>query len=254
MAPPRSGRAQWQGGRLDRDPGRNSLRLLPSGPDRVGEGPVRRQPPAPLYQVPPRRAQARVARVTRPRVPPKKDAMDDVNFYAGGGFDRAAPRRKDKDWVAALAAHGESRFVAGVARAEPGAEGRRRRAPRRLPHTRRARRRAAASRCCWAWSRSAPISRSICRTRTAPLAAFAASQPLEFTDLRRVGPLLPRQEGALLAYARGIAYWHERHRFCGVCGAATRERRRRPCPALHQRRVRHRAFPAHRPGGDHAGA
>ena len=27
------------------DPGRNSLRLLPSGPDRVGEGPVRRQPP-----------------------------------------------------------------------------------------------------------------------------------------------------------------------------------------------------------------
>src|SRR5438045_5619297 len=33
------------------DPGRNSLRLLPSGPDRVGEGPVRRQPPTPLYQV-----------------------------------------------------------------------------------------------------------------------------------------------------------------------------------------------------------
>src|SRR5439155_24007128 len=32
------------------DPGRNSLRLLPSGPDRVGEGPVRRRPPTPLYQ------------------------------------------------------------------------------------------------------------------------------------------------------------------------------------------------------------
>ncbi len=39
--------------------------------------------------------------------------------------------------------------------------------------------------------------------------------------MRRVGPLLPRHEGALLAYARGIAYWHERHRFCGVCGAPT---------------------------------
>src|SRR5437762_9204259 len=35
------------------DPGRNSLRLLPSGPDRVGEGPVRRRPPTALYQVPP---------------------------------------------------------------------------------------------------------------------------------------------------------------------------------------------------------
>ena len=33
------------------DPGRNSLRLLPSGPDRVGEGPVRRRPPTALYQV-----------------------------------------------------------------------------------------------------------------------------------------------------------------------------------------------------------
>jgi len=32
------------------DPGQNSLRLLPSGPDRVGEEPVRRRPPAALYQ------------------------------------------------------------------------------------------------------------------------------------------------------------------------------------------------------------
>ena len=55
-----------------------------------------------------------------------------------------------------------------------------------------------------------------------PLEELAAGAALEFTDLRRVGPLLPRQEGALLAYARGIAYWHERHRFCGVCGAPTR--------------------------------
>ncbi len=30
----------------------NSLRLLPSGPDRVGEGPVRRRPPTALYQAP----------------------------------------------------------------------------------------------------------------------------------------------------------------------------------------------------------
>src|SRR5579864_7518196 len=41
----------WVGDRTN-DPGRNSLRLLPSGPDRVGEGPVRRRPPTALYQVP----------------------------------------------------------------------------------------------------------------------------------------------------------------------------------------------------------
>jgi NAD+ diphosphatase len=31
----------------------------------------------------------------------------------------------------------------------------------------------------------------------------------------------PRGEGSLLAYARGLIYWHGRHRFCGVCGSPT---------------------------------
>ncbi len=45
-----------------------------------------------------------------------------------------------------------------------------------------------------------------------------------FADLRQVGPLLPRHEGAILAYARGMVWWHSRHRFCGVCGARTESR------------------------------
>src|SRR6185437_3529084 len=48
-----------RGGRPDSDPGRNSLRLLPSGPDRVGEGPAHRRPPAALYQVRPAPRQGR---------------------------------------------------------------------------------------------------------------------------------------------------------------------------------------------------
>jgi NAD+ diphosphatase len=40
----------------------------------------------------------------------------------------------------------------------------------------------------------------------------------EFIDLRNTGGALDPTEGNLLAYARGLAYWHERHRFCGVCG------------------------------------
>ncbi len=43
----------------------------------------------------------------------------------------------------------------------------------------------------------------------------------EWTDLRRVGPLIGRDEGSLLAYARGLMWWHARHRFCGVCGSPT---------------------------------
>jgi len=45
-----------------------------------------------------------------------------------------------------------------------------------------------------------------------------------FADLRAVGPLLPREVGSLLAYARALIYWNSRHRFCGVCGAATASR------------------------------
>lgn len=53
----------------------------------------------------------------------------------------------------------------------------------------------------------------------------------EFADLRQVGPIMSREEGNLLAYARGIDFWHQRHRYCGVCGAPTRSE-----AAGHQRR------------------
>lgn len=41
-------------------------------------------------------------------------------------------------------------------------------------------------------------------------------------DLRRTGPLLSEEDASLWAYARALAWWHRRHRFCPVCGAATR--------------------------------
>jgi NAD+ diphosphatase len=53
----------------------------------------------------------------------------------------------------------------------------------------------------------------------APVASLA--ETAAFTDLRAVGPLLSRDQGALLAYARGMMHWHARNRFCGVCGSPT---------------------------------
>lgn len=44
----------------------------------------------------------------------------------------------------------------------------------------------------------------------------------EFRELRFLGALLPADEAGLLAYARALALWRQRHRFCGVCGARTR--------------------------------
>jgi NAD+ diphosphatase len=42
-----------------------------------------------------------------------------------------------------------------------------------------------------------------------------------FVDLRQVGVKLSRGIGAVLAYARGLAHWHGRQGFCGVCGSPT---------------------------------
>jgi len=50
-----------------------------------------------------------------------------------------------------------------------------------------------------------------------PLGGAKAS----FRDLRQVGPIMDREDSAILAYARGLAHWHARHGYCGVCGSAT---------------------------------
>ena len=44
----------------------------------------------------------------------------------------------------------------------------------------------------------------------------------EFTDLRGVAGELMHDEAGVLAYARAMILWRERHRFCGRCGAPTR--------------------------------
>ena len=41
----------------------------------------------------------------------------------------------------------------------------------------------------------------------------------EFIDLREAGWLLNAQEAALLAYARGLLYWHRHSAYCSTCGS-----------------------------------
>ncbi len=69
-----------------------------------------------------------------------------------------------------------------------------------------------------------------------------------FADLRSVGPIIERSQGGLLAYARGLIYWHQRHRYCGVCGSPTESRE-----AGHMRRCTNTACKAeHHPRTDPA--
>ena len=62
-------------------------------------------------------------------------------------------------------------------------------------------------------------------------ALLARSPGAEIMDLRESVQILPGADSALIAYARGLTYWHGRHRHCGACGASTE-----PREAGHQRR------------------
>jgi NAD+ diphosphatase len=46
----------------------------------------------------------------------------------------------------------------------------------------------------------------------------------QFRELRQVAALLDATDAAILAHARAMAYWHQRHRFCGDCGSPTESR------------------------------
>ncbi|HEX3862305.1 MAG TPA: NAD(+) diphosphatase [Stellaceae bacterium] len=75
--------------------------------------------------------------------------------------------------------------------------------------------------------------------RSPALAAAGISEAgVRFADLRQLAGRLDSREGALLALARAMMFWHSRHRFCGVCGSVTRSEeaghmRRCTDPACH---------------------
>jgi len=141
--------------------------------------------------------------------------MRDPNFYATGGIDRAAERRKDTVWIADQYARPDARLVpvwqaknlvrddstltpvfptthdiAGQDRKETVFLG----LVDGVPH----------------------FAQDFSNFDDPPLGEWGT-----FQDLRAFGPLLERRDGALLAYARGMLTWHARHRFCGLCGSPT---------------------------------
>jgi NAD+ diphosphatase len=146
--------------------------------------------------------------------------MHRINFYAGGGLDRASHLRNDRAWLQSRLAAPESQVVLVwrtqsfvVTGAEPRPAFLSGHETIAMPGLDR-----------WALlglkGEQAFFAVDISHIEQ-PQAVPQLQGRGEFVDLRGVGPLLPREEGSLLAYARGLMYWHSRHGFCGVCGAAT---------------------------------
>ena len=71
-------------------------------------------------------------------------------------------------------------------------------------------------------------------------------------DLRSIAVqgLVPADELGILAEAKALLFWHSRHRFCAELRRSDRGLLGRLPPRL--RRLRRAAFPAYRPGRDHA--
>jgi NAD+ diphosphatase len=140
-----------------------------------------------------------------------------VNFYTTGAWDRAVERRADAQWFRAVLRNPNTRLhVVWQGRT----------LVRHEDH--------AALNILDAALHSdlVEMARSVvllgCDAETAHIAIDISAQPEsvvtrlgQAVDLRSIGPLLPSREASLSALARGMAYWHERHCFCGVCGAPT---------------------------------
>jgi NAD+ diphosphatase len=146
--------------------------------------------------------------------------MAEPNFYAAAGLDRASYRRKDQDWLSERLLDPATRFVPvwrsqNLVLSAAGA------APRAAFLRRQEIVVEGETALLGIIEDCAYFALDLSHVEV-PLEVLHLESAVEFTDLRRVGPLLARQEGSLLAYARGIAYWHSRHRHCGVCGSPTR--------------------------------
>ncbi len=132
--------------------------------------------------------------------------------YGGAGFDRAAPRRLDAEWLAACRADPTTRVVLidGLEFLVTTTD-----QPRIL------------LRHVGELERALPEDALFLGQDEDGAALFAVDLGREapaggrFVELRSVGAWLPAREAGWLAYARGLAYWHSRHRFCGACGGPT---------------------------------
>ncbi|MBI1778478.1 MAG: NAD(+) diphosphatase [Proteobacteria bacterium] len=145
-----------------------------------------------------------------------------INFYAHGGLDRAAHLREAANWLeAALARQGtrlvpvwQSRNLIQAAAEIPQAA--------LLPAAEAADLLSEAGAVALLGNLDEVAHLAVDLSHLAEAEAQRRAERWgEWLDLRRVGPVIDRRHGSLLAYARGLMHWHARHGFCGVCGSPT---------------------------------
>jgi len=145
-----------------------------------------------------------------------------VNFYAGGTLDRVAPLRRDDGHFQALLADPMIRVVAvwrdrNLIRTDPEPNAVWLTDPAVVADA------VAAARTVALLGRGdgCPYIAVDLSELDDPTVVAGIERAEDFIGLREVSAALNREEAALLAYAKGLMFWHGRHLFCGACGAPT---------------------------------
>jgi NAD+ diphosphatase len=164
-----------------------------------------------------------------------------INTYAGNPLDRAAERRADTAWLEARAADPESLYLAFWNKRplveKRGAEGLQiaylppRLALELAP--------AEDQRLFLGLWKDTPVFAVEIQTAADP--GQGALKGLgDFEELRAVTPALPEPEAAILATAKAVFEWRDRHQFCAACGqesAVADAGWKRICPACRAEHV-----------------
>jgi NAD+ diphosphatase len=142
-----------------------------------------------------------------------------ANVFAALELDRCAEQREDAEWVATRAQDPAARYL--ILHADGGAlVAADRSGLLQLERTFCERIDAAASPSYLGCADSAHHFALTLDHQAAMRAATEAGG--EFVDLRSAGAALPAFDAGLFAYARGLAHWQQRTRWCSACGAPVR--------------------------------
>ncbi len=157
------------------------------------------------------------------------------NTFSGNPLDREAARRRDEAWVSGQQGKAETAFLPLHNLSFPmrQVEGVMRLAWSTLPEGADTERHPPLL-----LGTSDGAARFAINAAAAP-GRFELPDDATYMDLRAAAPLLDMDDAGIAAQARAFLDWHERHRFCAVCGASTAAaqggifRKCTACPAEH---------------------
>jgi NAD+ diphosphatase len=141
-----------------------------------------------------------------------------INVFAGSPLDRVDPLRRDAAWIAEKCVHPSTKFLP-VWRSRNLVEEDARGIPRvvTVSPDRIARYLTAMPWALLGLRGETPYFAIDLSSLDTPLQPDIAGK---FEDLRRIGTMLPPEDAAILAHARGLMHWRRHHKYCPVCGAA----------------------------------